>query len=242
MAVRLLHYISSFWLDYAESQPQSKKLPAIFPLLLYSDDAQWTAPTDLLELLEQPELFKHYTPQFRYCKIVENEYSQAQLLQIRNIVSTLFLAETRYDLDLLKTELLNLFAQEADKAAISLLLNWFKQLVVHGRQEAMDYEELEQVYQSQVEAKQMIETAIAKERQQIFEQGKAQGWIEGKAEGEAAGKANLLIALLERRFGPLSEAHKEQIYGLEEASLLKLSEKLWTAQSLSEILASDEER
>jgi flagellar biosynthesis/type III secretory pathway protein FliH len=141
-------------------------------------------------------------------------------------------------LDLLKTELLNLFAQEEDKAAISLLLNWFKQLVVHGRHEAMDYEELEQVYQSQVEAKQMIETAIAKERQQIFEQGKAQGWIEG----EATGKANLLIALLEMRFGPLSEAHKEQIYGLENVSLLKLSEKLWTAQSLSEILASDEER
>jgi predicted transposase/invertase (TIGR01784 family) len=40
MAVRLLHYISSFWLDYAESQPQSKKLPAIFPLLLYSGDDQ----------------------------------------------------------------------------------------------------------------------------------------------------------------------------------------------------------
>lgn len=106
----------------------------------------------------------------------------------------------------------------------------------------MDYEELEQIYQSQVEAKQMIETAIAKERQQIFEQGKAQGWIEGKAEGEAAGKANVLIALLEMRFGPLSEEHKEQIYGLEDVSLLKLSEKLWTAQSLLEILASDEHR
>ena len=83
-----------------------------------------------------------YTPQFRYFKIAENEYSPAQLLQIRNIVSTLFLAETQYDLDLLKTELLNLFNREEDKAAISLLLNWFKQLVVHGRREAIDYEEL----------------------------------------------------------------------------------------------------
>ncbi|BAP56903.1 hypothetical protein THII_2606 [Thioploca ingrica] len=249
MAVRLLHYLSSFWLDYAESQPQSKKLPAVFPLVLYSGDDKWTAQTDLAELLEQPELFQSYTPQFRYFKIAENEYSPAQLLQIRNIVSTLFLAETQYDLDLLKTELLNLFTQEEDKAAISLLLNWFKQLVVHGRREAIDYEELGQIYQSQVEAKQMIETAIAKERQQIFEQGKTAGWIEGEAaglaKGEAAGwtkgktegRVEFLMTLLETRFGPLNSAQQKQIYRLDAENLLKVSAKLWAAQSLAEILS-----
>jgi hypothetical protein len=38
----------------------------------------------------------------------------------------------------LKQELLALFDQETDKRAISLLINWFKQLVVHGRRDQMD--------------------------------------------------------------------------------------------------------
>jgi predicted transposase/invertase (TIGR01784 family) len=229
MVVRFLHYMSSFWLDYAQSQPQQKKLPAVFPILLYSGDDQWSAPTDLAELLEQPHLFHHYTPQFRYFKIAENEYSQTQLLKISNLVSTLFLAETQYDLELLKRELLNLFDREVDKEAISLLLNWFKQLVVHGRRETEDYEVLEQVYRDKVEAKQMLETAIAKAREQIFAQGKVEG------------QADLLVALLEMRFNPLTFAQKQYIYELDATQLLKLANKLWQAQSLQDILDEDDQ-
>jgi hypothetical protein len=49
MVVRLLHYLSSFWLDYAENQPKQKKLPAVFPILLYSGEEKWTASTDLFD-------------------------------------------------------------------------------------------------------------------------------------------------------------------------------------------------
>ena len=234
MAVRFLHYLSSFWLDYAENQPKQKQLPAVFPLLLYSGEDKWTAPTDLTQLLEQPDLFEKYTPQFHYFKIAENEYSRAQLLQISNLVSTLFLAETQYDLELLQTELLKLFDREVDKEAISLLLNWFKQLVVHGRREAADYDALEQVYSDKVEAKQMLETAIAKERERILAQGKAQGEVEGWIKGKAQGQAEFLIALLERRFSSLTPMQKQHLYELDETRLLKLAEKLWHVQSLQE--------
>ena len=56
---------------------------------------------------------------------------------MNNLVSTLFLAETQYDLESLTNELVNLFARETDQEAISLLLNWFKQLVTHGRCDSM---------------------------------------------------------------------------------------------------------
>ena len=248
MVVRFLHYLSSFWLDYAENHPQQKQLPAVFPLLLYSGDDPWTAATDLSQLLEQPNLFQNYTPQFRYFKIAENEYSQAQLLGISNLVSTLFLAETHYDLDLLQRELLNLFDREEDKEAISLLINWFKQRVEHKHLEAVDYEALEQIYHSKVEAKQMLETAIAKEREKIFSQGRIEGkaegeiegWTKGRAEGKVEGKAELLIALLEKRFKPLTPKQKQSLYQLETTRLLELAEQLWQAQSLQEILPKED--
>jgi len=244
MAVRFLHYICSFWLDYAESQPTTKKLPAVFPLLLYSGETQWTAKTDLAELLEQPNLFKSYTPTFHYCTIAEHDYEPKHLLKINNLVSTLFLAETHYDLELLQTQLLNLFDKEQDKQAVSLLFNWFKQLVVHGRREQIDYEALEQVYTQKTEVKQMLETAIAQEREKFFAQGEAQGHAKGRAEGEAQGwakgqaygRAELFIVLLEKRFSALTSEQKEFIYQLDEKSLLALTEKLWQAQSVQDIL------
>lgn len=45
-------------------------------------------------------------------------------------------------------ELLDLFDREEDKQAVSLFLNWIKQLSEHGRIEERDYKLLEKVYNS----------------------------------------------------------------------------------------------
>ena len=37
-------------------------------------------------------------------------------------------------------------SSEEDREAVSLLLNWFKQLAVHGRIKPEDYESLEYIY------------------------------------------------------------------------------------------------
>jgi hypothetical protein len=109
MALRVLHYMSSIWLDYAENHASNAKLPPIFPIVLYSGDERWTAATNFSDLLEKPDLFEQYAPQFKYFKIAANEYSQIQLLKLSNVVSMLFLAETHQHIEPLKDELLNLF-------------------------------------------------------------------------------------------------------------------------------------
>ncbi len=101
---------------------------------------------------------------FEYFLIAENQYSQEALLKIRNIVSTLFLAESHYDLDVLEVELLNLFSTERDRQAVSLFLNWFRQLAFHGRLESDDYESLESIYRTEEEVQTMLVTALEKER------------------------------------------------------------------------------
>ncbi len=94
------------------------------------------------------------------------------MLKIRNIVSTLFLAEAHYDLSALTGEMLSLFDREADKQAVSLFLNWFRQLAVHGRIEAEDYEALSEVYPHREEVQSMLIKALEREKRQIFEEGK----------------------------------------------------------------------
>ena len=183
MALRVLHYLTNMWLDYAESHPKVKALPPVFPLVLYNGEAPWDAATQLTKLIDRVDLMGDYAPQFQYFKLAENELSKETLLQIRNLVSTLFLAEVHYDLELLKQELLALFDQETDKRAISLLLNWFKQLVVHGRRDQLDYQALEQVYATQEEVTTMLETAIEQQRQTWLLQGLQQGLQQGLEQG-----------------------------------------------------------
>ncbi|MCK5720285.1 MAG: hypothetical protein KAH84_10110, partial [Thiomargarita sp.] len=92
------------------------------------------------------------------------------LLKIKNIISTLFLAENKYDMEQLERELVELFQHEPDKQAISLFLNWFKQLAIHGRIDRNDYSALEKVYSTTQEVS-MLLTSLKQERQTLVAQG-----------------------------------------------------------------------
>jgi predicted transposase/invertase (TIGR01784 family) len=128
--------------------------------------------------------------------VAENEYNQEQLLGIQNIVSTLFLAESRYDIDLLLEQLLALFERAEDKHAISLFLNWFRQLAVHGRIGQEDYGALEEVYRSTEEVKSMLLSALAREKERFYQEGLEQG----REEGLEQGRKEIILAMYARGF------------------------------------------
>ena len=219
MVLRILNYITNFYMDYVASKPRVKKLPAIFPILLYNGEARWTAPVSLSELIDDHDRLGRFSINFEYFKIAENEYEQEELLQIRNIVSTLFLAESYYDIDMLATEFINLFERESDKAAVSLFLNWFKQLSEHGIIEEVDYQSLEQIYSTKEEVSTMLIKALEREREETFQQGKIEGKLEGKIEGKIEAAKNLLAE-------GLSIAFISKVTGLSEEIILKLKAEM----------------
>lgn len=182
MALRMLNYITNFYMDYIESNPGVKMLPSIFPILLYNGDAKWTASVQLSDLIYGNEQLGKYGLRFEYFKIAENECSKEELLKIRNIVSTLFLTESYYEIELLVDEFLSLFDRESDKEAVSLFLNWFKQLSEHGKVEKLDYQSLKKIYTDKEEVKTMLITAMEKEKKAIFEKGMEQGLEKAKLE------------------------------------------------------------
>ncbi|MEM7539934.1 MAG: Rpn family recombination-promoting nuclease/putative transposase, partial [Chloroflexota bacterium] len=186
MGLRFAHYILLYYMDYVndikeldkEDRERGFKLPVVFPILLYNGSDNWSAPTDLAGLIEEHPNLGEYRPRFKYFPIAQNSYSKQELLDIGNIVSTIFLAETNFDVDVLKDELLALYQREPDKTAMSILLNWFRQLWVHGRISEEEYGKLDEVYHSTQEVETMLEVAAAKQKQAILEQGKEIGRIE----------------------------------------------------------------
>ena len=215
MALRVLNYITNFYMDFLVNNSGVNKLPAVFPIVLYNGSAPWTAPVNLSALIEQTPPLGKFALDFQYFLIAENEYSQEALLKIRNIVSTLFLAESHYDLDMLEVELLNLFSTERDRQAVSLFLNWFRQLAFHGRLESGDYQSLESIYRTEEEVKTMLVTALEKERERFFQNGLREGEQKGRIETAkvmlAKGMETTLIS---------------EITNLPEAQLLRLKDSL----------------
>ena len=179
MAMRVLHYVSGFYMDLIQSGQEFGLLPPIFPIVLYNGDRMWTAPVNVSELIDQQPSLGQYSLNFQYFKIAENEFSQENLLQIRNIVSTLFLTESHYNIELLVSEPLSVFEHEQDRQAASLFLNWFRQLRAHGRIDPAEYDQLEITYTSVQEAKSMLITALEKEREEIRKEALEQGIEQG---------------------------------------------------------------
>ncbi|HOW76260.1 MAG TPA: Rpn family recombination-promoting nuclease/putative transposase [Candidatus Competibacteraceae bacterium] len=82
MAVRVLTCIDLLYQNLIRSRQlgKSRRLPAVFPIVLYNGRRQWTAPIDLDTLMEPgPAGLAAYRPQARYLLIDESAYVDAEL-------------------------------------------------------------------------------------------------------------------------------------------------------------------
>lgn len=108
-------------------------------------------------------------------------------------------------------EFLHLFATEADKRAVSLLVNWFHQLMVHGRIAEADYAALEREYHSIQEVRAMLIEAREKERKMQRDEGRKEGRKEGRTEGRKEGKLDLIEQILQRRLGEIPPTVRDRL-------------------------------
>lgn len=216
-------YIHDFYRDYLAANSGVRFLPPIFPVLLYNGNAKWSAPTELAELIQNPELLGEHAPRFKYFKIAINEYAREDLLKIGNVVSTLFLAEAHYDAEMLERVFLEIFDREEDKGPISLLLNWLAQLSKHERIPEEDFEKLERTFQSKAEVQEMLITALKREKQEYYNRGKTEGKVEGKIEGKFENKHEVAIKMLTKGF---EIELISELTGLADQEILRLKDEL----------------
>lgn len=96
MAVRVNAYVGLLYHDLVRKgiTTPSRRLPPVFPIVLYTGDARWTAPRDVADLIEAaPGGLQEYRPRLRYLLLAENEYAETRLAELaptRNLVAALF--------------------------------------------------------------------------------------------------------------------------------------------------------
>ena len=179
MALRMLRYICEFYEHLTSTE--IKRLPGVFPILLYNGSAKWTAKLNIQELIHK-DIPEKFVPNFSYYPIIENEISKETLLEIKNALSAIFYIETS-DAEEISNNLqkiLDLMMKEKPDIII-LFRNWFLNIFKNENDEFY-----KPIYNLE-ELKTMLRDSLKKYKKKLFEEGRLEGKLEGKLEGEKKG-------------------------------------------------------
>lgn len=105
MPIRLFLYISEIWREVLkntkkiEAKSKDFKLPAIVPIVLYNGEYKWTVEKKFKNVVNQSELFENNIINFEYILIDINKYEKEELMELKDIVSAVFLLDQKVDVE-----------------------------------------------------------------------------------------------------------------------------------------------
>lgn len=216
MSLRMLRYITEFY-EYIVSAKKVKKLPAVFPVMLYNGEKRWTASEQLGNLIERTIPDK-YIPEFSFYKIAENEFSNNLLAGIRNIISAVFYLENSR-IENLEDEIdqIVLMISEEKPEEIRLFRLWIKNYFNGEDTDATDkiagrIREIEEV-------KDMLSSSLKKRDKMQFKLGLEKGIEKGLEKGIEKSKAEIARNMILKGIDADTVA---EITGLSMGEILKL--------------------
>ena len=210
IAFRMLQYIMELYRELIYKH-KCKRLPVVFPILIYNGDKKWTAPVSLQELIEVPPVLKQckpYIPHFQYYPIIENAIDKTTLHSMMNVISTVFLFETGDTEEFFKTvdrirELLHIYDNEP--LLMRTLLYWLVQyLHSHGMVEETSV--ILSTIEKPQEAGTMLSRTLEKIKKDLRKEGFSQGvqvgiqkgMQKGMQKGITAEKQKIALAMLQK--------------------------------------------
>lgn len=191
LSLRVLNYITLFYLDYLKEHKNAQNLPPVLPIVLYNGSADWTTPDNIRDLIQPVDFLEMYYPDFRYFKIIEKEYSDKELEKVGNAVAGIFYLENTPKRDFEKIlNNLDKFLDKETAEIIALLTVWIKHLYRNERIDESIYIEMTNLKNS-MEAKSMLVTTLQELREEYIKEGIEQGIAQGSEEKALEDAENL---------------------------------------------------
>jgi predicted transposase/invertase (TIGR01784 family) len=90
MALRMVNYVTSFYIDYVKTQKPAKKreLPPVLPAVIYIGKKRWKAPGNIKELIAAPyKDLAGYVPSMDYFLLDEQSIDENTLKNMNDLMS-----------------------------------------------------------------------------------------------------------------------------------------------------------
>ncbi len=239
MAVRIMVYVGLLYQDLIklEQFTSGGRLPPVFPVVLYNGAGQWTAATELSEIIESvPGGLEQYRPRMCYHLIAENAYGEPELAPMRNLAAALFRLENSRSADDIRKVLDALIVWLADPSQDSLsrsLVTWLSRVLLPSRVPGAEIPQMRDLQ----EARAMLAERVKEWTKEWREQGLQDGRREGRQEGRQEGEAAVLTELLDAKFGRVEEEHRARIAAADGDTILRWARRVLTAQHPEDVFA-----
>jgi predicted transposase/invertase (TIGR01784 family) len=230
--LQLLVYMVRIWEKELARLKKLKKLPCIIPIVFYHGTRKWSYPLNFASYVDGTSELKAYIPDFQTVMFNLQSVDLGSLqggIAFQVALSAFKHAgrELRSHIDEMLMSVSKLPTDAKTKAFLSRLFEYI--LKVGGDfNVAVVEEEL-----------QSVESDISREvfmtlEEQILERGK----VEGKLEGTIRDKQQVLIRLLEKKFGPLDDKDKQSILDNKDRDKLDGAiDLILDADSVTEVLS-----
>ncbi|WP_373895273.1 Rpn family recombination-promoting nuclease/putative transposase [Virgibacillus natechei] len=185
MPYRLLIYMTEIWREIIKNYDKnvvtqkSFRLPVIVPIVLYNGKYNWNVPLNFKDMLNQAAMFEEQVLNFEYILIDVKRYDQEHLLQLSNLISTVFLLDQDAEDIGEFLERLNELIEVLKKlspAEYSLFKIWFKKIIMNRFPKEHHREMEKLIDKTNVEQVGVMisgfEKNIIKVQEQGFEKGK----------------------------------------------------------------------
>ncbi|WP_368642845.1 Rpn family recombination-promoting nuclease/putative transposase [Castellaniella ginsengisoli] len=229
MALRMISYAGLSYQTLLNGRQISLPLPPVLPVVLYSGPRRWRASRDMAGLLDEtPADLRPYQPQMRYLLIHEQTLMSSAGLPGKNLAVLLFRLGRSRDVEqwrcLLHT-LIQTVQQEPEHAELNRSLTLWLHCIV--RRSAPPAEQL-----PPVKTLQELDMMIT-EKPGLW----AQQWLkEGRQEGRLKGQAELLLGMIQRRFGPVPDNVTLRIHAAKAQQIKAWSLNFVDAETLEDVL------
>ena len=235
MAVRMMSYVGLLYQDLirrGEVLP-GRRLPPVLPIVLYNGDAKWTAVTDIAALIPKaPGLVAKYLPKLEYLLIDENQYSEAELAGLKNLVAAIIRFEHPENEQALLglIDLVNDMLDGKPELKRTFAI-WIRALLLRQSRHTLALPKVRDLKELKMTLAERFDQWAQKYEQKGIEQGIEQGIERGIEKGEAL----VLQKLLTKRFGTLP---RELVIAISAASAAQIDvwvDRVLDAASLEEV-------
>jgi hypothetical protein len=229
MALRIMVYVGLLYQDLIKSGkiPEKVKLPPVLPIVLYNGKPRWFAATEINDLIQDVGggLGK-YLPHLKYLLLDEGSFADEDLKPLKNLVAALFRLEnlkSARDLFEIVPPLLEWLSDPKQASLHRAFTVWLSRVLFplkFGKENAPAIEELEE-----------IRTMLAETVKEWTSEWKK----EGEARGVIKGEVEVLLRLINKKFGQMPSSYQNKIDNADSDILLTWSERVLTANSLKEV-------
>lgn len=233
VAFQLLCYKVRIWEQALKDG--AKKLPPIFPLVLYHGLPKWNVKRNFSALIDygDNEQLKKYEPDFEYYLFDTANYNEEAADEEASLI--IGLSALKY-----------IFRDEAG----AKLREYLKHLQQMPRDKAVAFIDTLMLYIFGAAAKRVTiedakiglqrgftETTGRKKMESVLDQLRREGLEKGLIQGEQKGAANFAIHLLQKKFGKIGKRTESQIRKLSGERLEELGEALLDMEKKTELTA-----